>query len=224
MTTITIHDVEQRSEAWYEARRGIVTASVVGRLITPTLKVASNDVSRGVIATLAAERITGHVEEGYTSDAMLRGILDEPLARDHYSKHNAKAVECGFMTRTYPLWTLGYSPDGLVGDKGLIEIKSAEPKIHLNRMTGAPIEHNHMAQMQAGMLVAGRMWCDYVSWCGGMPMWVQRVKADSAWFGAIYEAVETAEVAITQLVNDYNAAAAGLPPTTRINHFAEIEV
>ena len=77
--SITIYDhLEQHTDEWFEARRGILTASVIGKLITPTLKTAANDTSRGLTLTLAAERITGHVEHVYPSFDMMRGTEDEP--------------------------------------------------------------------------------------------------------------------------------------------------
>src|SRR5690606_31468225 len=127
------YDVEQGTEEWHDVRRGILTASVVGQLITTkTLKPAANDISRGLTATLVAERITGWTEPTYTSDDMMRGILDEPLARDLYSEHFAPVRECGFMVLTLAHGErLGYSPDGIVGADGLIEVKSRKPKKHL---------------------------------------------------------------------------------------------
>ncbi len=79
--TLTVHnDIEQGTEAWHDLRRGMVKASIVGKLITPTLKVANNDTSRGIIATLAAERISGYTEEtGMTAD-MWRGVDSEQPA------------------------------------------------------------------------------------------------------------------------------------------------
>src|SRR5690348_9059876 len=97
MTLHILKELEQGSEAWHDARRGLVTASVVGKLITPTLKVADNETSRTVVATLVAERITGFTEQtGMTAD-MWRGVESEPVARDAYSSHYAKAAEVGFM-------------------------------------------------------------------------------------------------------------------------------
>ncbi len=91
-----------------------------------TLQPASNAESRGLTALLAAERITGWSDPTYISDDMLRGIEDEPKARDIYSEHFAPVTETGLMIRDDNGVKLGYSPDGLVGDDGLIEIKSPD--------------------------------------------------------------------------------------------------
>ena len=218
-------ELEQRSPEWYEARCGVLTASVVGKFITPkTVKVADNETSRGITRQLVAERITGHVVETFQSDAMFRGVADEPLARDLYSKHHAPATEVGFMVREIHGHKLGFSPDGLVRDDGLIEVKSAEPKIHLARILSEGVPSEHMAQMQAGMLVSGREFCDFVSYCGGMPMLVRRVLADPAWFDAITEALGTFEENATAMVADYERLTDGLPTTERIDYFQGVEL
>lgn len=224
---MTLHeypDLEQGSDAWLEARRGIVTASVVGQLITPTLKVADNPTSRGLTTSLVAERITGHIEEPYVSNDMLRGTLDEPIARAKYAEHNAPVTEMGFMVRDDWGFRLGYSPDGLVGNDGLIEIKSRRQKTQLHTILTGEIPAENMAQLQAGLLVSGREWIDYVSYSGGMPMWVKRVHPDPAWHAAILNAAARFEQTATEMVADYTTAIDGLPTTERIDHFAEIEL
>lgn len=218
-------ELEQGSPEWLAARCGIVTASVVGQLITPkTVKPAVNDYSRGLTATLVAERITGHVEPIQVSQAMLRGQMDEPYARDSYSEHHAPATEVGFMVRDFTLFKIGYSPDGLVGDDGLIEIKSRAQKKHLQTILAdeAPLEN--MAQMQTGLLVSGREWIDYVSFCSGMPLWTKRVLPDKRWFEAITDAVASFELAAELMIDKYQAATENLPPTERLDHFAEMEI
>jgi len=215
-------ELEQRSPEWYEARCGVLTASVVGKFITPkTVKVANNEPSRGITRQLVAERITGHVVETFQSDAMFRGVMDEPLARDLYTKHYRPATEVGFMVREIHGHKLGFSPDGLVGDDGLIEVKSAEPKIHLARILSDGVPAEHMAQMQAGMLVSGREWCDFISYCGGMPMLVRRVTVEQAWFDAIIGALDAFETDATEMVADYERLTDGLPTTERIDYFKE---
>lgn len=85
MNVTIYHELEQGTDEWLAARCGILTASTIGHLITPkTVKVASNEVSRGFTATLVAERITGYVEPVIPTRDMERGTLDEPYARDAY--------------------------------------------------------------------------------------------------------------------------------------------
>ena len=217
-------DLIQGSEEWLAARRGIVTASVVGQLITSkTVKPASNDYSRALTMTLVAERITGWTEEVFVNGDMFRGNMDEPLARDLYSRTYAPVVEVGFMVRDDWGWRLGYSPDGLVGDDGLIEVKSRKPKKQLATILADEVPLENMAQIQCGLLVSGRTWCDYLSYCGGMPMWVKRVTADERWADAIVLAVNTFERTAEQMVATYQAAVDGLPTTERIDYFPEIE-
>jgi len=224
--SLHIYEVEQGTEEWHDVRRGIVTASVVGQLITArTLKPAANDTARGLTATLVAERITGWTEPTHTNDDMMRGIFDEPLARDLYSEHFAPVRECGFMVLTLAHGErLGYSPDGLVGTGGLIEVKSRRPKRHLATILADEVPVENMAQIQAGLLVSGRAWCDYISYAGGMPMWVKRVGRDQRWFDAIGEAVEVFEATAAEMVAAYTRSVEGLPATKRNDYYREIEV
>ena len=217
--SLTVYErMEQGTDEWLEARRGIVTASVVGKLITPTLKHANNDTSRGLVRELVAERITGRVVPTYPSRDMERGTLDEPYARDVYAEHYAPVVEVGFMVREINGHRLGYSPDGLVGDDGLIEIKSRQPKVHLAHILADKVPAENMAQIQCGLLVSGRQWCDYLSYCGGMPMWRKRVYPDPAWFSAIVAAATDFEAAVADITNTYHERVAGLPTTERIDY------
>ncbi|MEV7472260.1 lambda exonuclease family protein [Pseudarthrobacter oxydans] len=225
MTLKIYEELVQGTPEWLAARCGIVTASVMGQLITPgTVKVAKNDYSRGLTATLVAERITGHVEPMQVSQAMMRGTLDEPYARDAYAEHHAPVEELGFMVRDFGKYKLGYSPDGLVGDDGLIEIKSRAQKKHLQTILADEVPLENMAQIQTGLLVSGRDWCDYVSFCSGMPLYTKRVTQSLRWFAAITEAVETFEANAAEMLATYTAATKNLPATERLDHFAEMEI
>lgn len=217
-TTFREHpQIEQGSDEWHEVRRGILTASVVGQLVTAkTFKPAANDTSRALTALLVAERITGYTEPTHMSDDMWRGIEDEPRARALYSEHYAPVTESGFMTRSGPGWTLGFSPDGKVGNGGLIEVKSRRQKKHLQTILADEVPAENMAQCQCGLLVSGREWCDYISYAGGMPMFVKRVYPDPRWFNAIYEAAEIFELNAAEMVDRYCDAVVGLPPTERL--------
>lgn len=223
MTLHTYPDLVQCTDEWLAARRGIVTASVVGQLITPsTIKPASNDKSRALTTLLVAERITGWSDPVYVSDDMMRGTLDEPIARAKYAEHYAPVTELGFMVLDEPWGRLGYSPDGLVGDDGLIEIKSRRAKTQLATILRDEVPAENMAQIQAGLLVSGRQWCDYVSFCGGMPLYVKRVHADPRWFDAITAAVTTFETAAADMVDRYATATAGRPATERTTYDMEM--
>lgn len=213
---IELPDLAQGTDEWHDQRRGIVTASVVGQLVTTkTLKPASNDVSRGLTRLLVAERITGWTDPMYVSDDMLRGIEDEPKARDKYSEHYAPVTEIGFMIREDHDVKIGYSPDGLVGDDGLIEVKSRRQKKHLETILADEPPAENLAQMQCGLLVSGREWCDYISYCGGMPLWVKRVFPDRRWFDAILAAVAAFEENAAEMIRLYDERTVGLPMTER---------
>ncbi len=218
MTLLEYPDVIQGSDEWHDQRRGIVTASVIGQLITPkTLKIAANDKSRSIIAQLVAERITGYTDPTYVSDDMLRGAEDELRARDLYAEVYQRPVrEVGFLLRREDTWQLGYSPDGLVGDDGLIEVKAPRAKGHLSTILADEVPAEHMAQCQAGLLVSSREWLDFISFSGGMPMWHKRVFPDPAWQDAIIAAVEQFELTAAEMIQEYAALTEGLPCTERI--------
>lgn len=216
MTLHVLPDLVQGSELWHDQRRGIVTASVVGRLITAsTLRVAENVGSRAITAQLVAERITGYTEPTYVSDDMLRGLDDEPRARDKYAEHYAPVAEAGFMVEDGWGFKIGYSPDGLVGDDGLIECKSRRAKMQLATILADEVPIDNMAQLQCGLLVSGRQWIDYVSYSGGMPMYVKRVYPQEKWFDAITEAVTAFEENVAEMIRTYEESIAGLHPTER---------
>lgn len=225
MSIRILTDLVQGSPEWLEARRGMVTASEVGALITAkTLKVAANDTSRALALLLVAERITGWVDPVYVGGDMIRGTLDEPVARDWYGEHHASVSEVGFIVRDDWGFSIGYSPDGLVGDDGLIEVKSRRAKKHLATILADEVPAENVAQIQCGLLVSGRSWCDYVSWCGGMPMWTKRVFPDPAWQDAIVEAVRAFEATAAEMVATYTERTAGLPATERTSYDLEMVI
>jgi putative phage-type endonuclease len=217
MTLHILDDLVQGSPEWFAARRGILTASVVGKLLTPTLKVADNYTSRGLTATLVAERITGVTEDNYTNNDMFRGVMCEPIARDIYSGLYHQAEETGFMRLDGDGWSLGYSPDGVVGMDGLLEVKSPRAKTHVQTILADKVPAHYMAQLMAGLLVSGREWIDFCSYHGGLPLYVKRVYPDPDWFKAITDACIFFEKNAAQRVAAYEQASSGLPPTERID-------
>ena len=220
MNLIEYPDVIQGSDEWHDQRRGLLTASVVGQLITPkALKIAANDKSRSIVAQLVAERITGYTDPTYIGDDMLRGVEDELRARDLYAEVYERPVrEVGFVLRKEDTWQLGYSPDGFVGDDGLIEVKSRRAKLHLATILADEVPAEYMAQCQAGLLVSGREWLDFISFSGGMPMWHKRLYPDTAWHEAITVAAEQFEATAAEMTADYLAKTEGLPATERTTY------
>jgi hypothetical protein len=223
--TLTIYrDLEQGSQDWLDARCGILTASNVGKLVTPTLKQSDSEIARGLIETLVAERITGHVEYVHPSFDMQRGTLDEPYARDMYAEHHAPVEEIGFAVLEIEGAKIGASPDGLVGDKGGLEIKSRKPRTQLTTILSGKIPTANLAQIHACMLVLDRDWWDYASYAGGWPLYVQRVHRDPLWDAAILEAATAFETKAAALIDTYTQRTAGQPLAERRDHFAEIEI
>lgn len=224
MSLTIFNELEQGTPEWLEARRGLITASAVGQFITPTGKVSASETSRAAAVGIIAERITGRIESIYVSQDMERGNLEEPLARELYEKHVAPVAQVGFMVRDFGGFKVGYSPDGLVGDDGLIEIKSRKPKKHLQTVLADVVPPENMAQIQAGLLVSGRAWCDYISYCGGEPLWVKRVTPDEKWFETIREVAAQFEVTAETSIAAYLSRTQGMPRAEYIDWFGEVEL
>lgn len=203
---IVFHDaVIQGSDEWLQLRCGVLTASEMKHIITATGKVANNDKTRAHAYELAFQRITQFVEPQYVSDAMLRGQEDEIYARAAYSEHYAEATETGFVTNNRWGFTIGYSPDGLVGDHGLIECKSRMGKYQVQTIATDEVPDEYMLQLQTGLLVTERKWIDFISYCGGLPVFVKRVEPDPELQEAIIKAATAFEARICEIEQEYRA-------------------
>lgn len=189
MTVKYHYELEQCSEAWYAARCGILTASEMKNIITlAKLQYAQNDKEKAHLYELLAQRITKYVEPHYISDDMMRGKDDELDAKRYYEEHYEKVQDCGFITNDKWGFTLGYSPDGLVGADGLVEVKSRRQKGHVETILAGAMPADYLIQVQTGLLVSERPWCDFISFCGGMPMFTLRIWPDEKVQAAIVEA------------------------------------
>jgi len=206
-------EIEQGTDEWHALRRGVITASAISKLLTATFKLAANDTSRALLYQLLAERITGESDQSFYNDDMARGHLLEPYARDLYTEHFAPVTECGFVTLTTSAGVLGYSPDGLVGHDGLIEIKCPRPKTHLKSLLTGEVPSEYYPQVQTGLAVTGRRWCDYISYAPGLPLFVQRCQPAPAVIATIFAAHEAAEDQLAALMEDYQTAATNYPAT-----------
>lgn len=174
--------MEQRSEEWFEARRGKVTASKIGDILA-TIRNGNWAASRrNYAAQLVTERLTGRDPEPYTNEWIEWGIEQEPVAKEAYSKRtNVIVEEVGFVDHPVLVGS-GASPDGLVGEEGLIEIKCPTTAIHIERLLGADIPVNYIHQMNWQMACTGRKWCDFVSFDPRLPeemqLFIQRFERD----------------------------------------------
>ena len=216
--TITYHpELIQGSDEWRAARCGLLTASEMHLILTPTLKAASNDKERAHLYELLAQRITKYVEPHYVSDDMLRGQEDEIEARILYDKHYHPVIDYGFVTNDKYGFAIGYSPDGFVGEDGLIEIKSRRQKFQIETIVNRAVPIDYMLQCQTGLLVSERKWLDFISYSGGLPLVVMRVTPDEKVQAAIVEAAAAFEQRLAAKLVAYQAtvSASGFLPTER---------
>lgn len=200
--------VVQGTDEWFEMRRGLLTASEMKRIITPsTLKPAANDTARQHVFDLAAQRITSYVEPGYISDDMLRGQDDEIYALTAYDKSYAPLKRVGFITNDKWGFKIGYSPDALVGNDGQVECKSRAYKYQIETILNGEMPAEYAIQVQTGLLVSERSYCDFVSYParGGLHMMTLRIYPDPVVQEAIVAAATAFEGRVADAVNSYHA-------------------
>lgn len=208
-------DMVQGSEEWSAIRCGLLTASEMSLIVTPTLKAASNDKERSHLYELLAQRITRYVEPSYISDDMLRGMDDEITAAELYAKKYAPIERVGFITNDKWGFIIGYSPDALVGNDGLIECKSRRAKYQVQTIVENVVPQEFMIQIQTGLLVSERKWCDFISYSGGLPMFVSRCYPDQKTQEAIVAAATDFEARLKQRMESYMSFSCDLIPTER---------
>lgn len=161
--------MEQRSPEWFAARCGKVTASRLYDVMART-KSGYAASRQNYMAELICQRLTGKPEEGFTNAAMMRGTELEPVAREMYALNEFDAVilEVGLIDHP-TIAGFAASPDGIVNDDGLIEIKCPNTWTHLQTLkTGVP-KYQYLLQMHAQMMCTGRKWCDFVSFDDRLP-------------------------------------------------------
>lgn len=217
--TVKYHaELVQGSDEWLAARTGLLTASEMKLIITPTLKIASNDKERSHLYELLAQRITRYVEPAYISSDMLRGMEDEIEARAIYAKTYAPVTEVGFITNDRWGFTIGYSPDALISADGLLECKSRRQKYQIETIIGGVMPDDYTIQVQTGLLVSERKWLDFVSYSGGLPMVTIRVFPDPVIQDAILSAASAFETRLAEKLATYTESMVSLDrlvPTER---------
>lgn len=173
----------QGTPEWFAARCGKLTASRIANAMART-KTGWGASRANIMAELIVERLTGAPVEGYTNKEMQWGIDTEPQARDAYEFYaDVDVVQTGFVIHP-DIPDSGASPDGLVGDLGLIEIKCPNTATHIDTLLGEPIPDKYIKQMQWQLACTNRQWCDFVSFDprmpGSMRIFVKRVPRDDA--------------------------------------------
>lgn len=174
--------MEQRSDEWFSARLGKVTASRVADVIART-KTGPSASRATYMAQLIAERLTGAVQESYTNAAMEWGTTNEAEARIAYEFHaNQDVAEIGFVDHP-TIDMAGASPDGLVGVDGLLELKCPNTSTHIDTLLGRSVPDKYIVQMQWQLACTGRQWCDFASYDPRLPddmrLFVARIERDT---------------------------------------------
>jgi hypothetical protein len=201
------YEVEQNTEEWTKLRCGILTASEVHQLITPKLKVADNENTKMLVFQKAAERLTGIKEEAFIGWNGIRGHEDEVLARELYSDYyGVELGNGGFIVRDFDGFRIGYSPDSLMlFENGGIECKSRDHKHQIKVVYSDEIPGEHLMQLQTGLLVAGLDYIDYISYSGGLPLWVKRCVSDNAIQKLILEVANAFERQVKKTMEKFSS-------------------
>ncbi len=195
---IEVFNMPQGSDEWFEVRRGIVTASEFGTLPMQGRGGGDSKTRRTYMLKLMGERLTGDPMYRYTNDHMERGHDQEPAARELYAfQTDLEPQAVGFIKNG----SVGCSPDSIVGDKGMVEIKTKLAHLHLDVLLGDAVPNEHMAQIQGQLWVAEREWCDFVSYCPKLPLFVKRVHRDEAFIERIAKAVDLFERELVTLMD-----------------------
>lgn len=193
--------MEQRTDEWFSARAGKVTASRVADLMART-KSGYSASRENYMAQLVVERFTGGQGESFTNAAMQWGTEQEPFARAAYEAREGVFVdEVGFVPHP-TIEGAGASPDGLVGDDGLVEIKCPNTATMIDTLINETVPGKYYTQMQMQMACTGRKWCDYVVFDPRMPvnaqLFVKRVERDETYIADM-------EGEITKFLNEVDA-------------------
>lgn len=189
------HQMEQKSDEWFAIRLGKVTASVFSNATAG----GAGKTKTTLMRKLIAERLTDLPEESYTNSAMDWGTETEPLAREYYEQINGCIVkEVGFVELNADI---GASPDGLVGEDGLLEIKCPNSSTHIGYLLDNKMPTTYVKQVQGQMWVTGRKWTDFVSYdprVSKRPYWSIRVPRDE-------KVIAELEIKVTAFITELKA-------------------
>lgn len=202
MSDLTIYTCAQNSPEWFEARRGIPTASEFSTVLAKGRGGGESVTRRKYLLTLAAQVLTGEVVQAWAGNEHTeRGHAMEDEARQAYAfQTDADPLPVGFMRRG----RAGASPDSLIGDSGLLEIKTKLPHLQLDVLEQGRLPPEHVAQVQGQLWVSGRDFCDFVSYWPRLPLFVTRVERDEKYIEALAQAVADFNGELDAIVAKYS--------------------
>jgi putative phage-type endonuclease len=187
-------EIIQGTPEWFAQRLGKVTASRVADVIAKT-KSGYSTSRANYLAQLVAERLTGRVAESFSNAAMQHGTETEPLARMAYEAETGLMVTEVAMIDHPTIPMTGASPDGFVGDQGLVEIKCPNTATHIDTLLSDKTQSKYIPQMQWQMACTGKKWCDFVSFDPRLPedmqLFVARVDRDDAYIAELEAEIKT---------------------------------
>jgi len=189
-------DCPQGSPEWFAARAGIVTASCFSDVLASGRGGGESKTRTKLLRTLATEVITGKPVPGWGGNEHTeRGHALEDEARSLYASGCSEEVtQVGFVRRG----RIGASPDSLIGEHGLLEIKTKLPHLQIELLEAGTLPSEHVAQVQGQMLVTGRLWCDFISYWPGLPLFEIRVQRDNAYLSSLNNS-------LTQFIREMDA-------------------
>lgn len=197
---MVVHDMEQGTEEWFLARRGIPTASNFATIMAKGRDGGASKTRKTYLYKLAGEVITGQAAESFSNSHTERGHVMEDEARKYYEfVKDVEVKQVGFITNG----KAGYSPDFLVGYDGLGEIKSKAPHILLEVLEKDKFQPEHWAQCQGGLWVAEREWIDQINYWPNMPTPIFRAYRDEEYIIQIEEAVDRFNDELAALVEKW---------------------
>jgi len=199
-----IHKCEQGSEAWHEIKLGRFTGTRIKNLMSAK----STASYQNVIAEVVAEILTHSKEDNYTNDDMQRGIDMEPEAANYYNGiyEACELDEIGFCEPEESDYSdyAGVSPDRLVNDDGLLEIKCPKAKTHFNYIKSGKMPNEYKWQVQHQLFITERKWCDFMSYYPGLKPFIIRVLPDMEMHSKIVDELRLAIKAVKETIEMYN--------------------
>jgi putative phage-type endonuclease len=192
---VVYDQIKQGTSEWLEIRKGVPTASQFATVMAK----GEGKTRTEYMLKLAGEVITGERMFSFSNKHTERGHEFEPEARELYMLQSDLDVrEIGFIRADY---SAGASPDALVGNDGLLEVKTKLPHIQLEVLLSGKVPTGHIKQIQGQMLIAEREWCDFVSYWPGLPLYIKRVFRDESLISEMRKAIYQFNDELNEIVN-----------------------